>query len=358
MSGSVFQDKRTGRWGVSKYWEGVRYRIFQYNGEYIFTERVANKLLSKIQADIDNGTFVPKAYLPESPLSVRQYAEQWLSLLTVCTATKRFYRHSIAHAIRHLGDEDIRNLTHAKLLKFVQALGADGLGDKARANAVRTLRSMLGFAYKNEDIARIPPFPTVKVAQKEAIEYLDMEQQASVVSCIPEEHRGVFLMAMEYGLRIGEVRAIQWDAVEGDTLTVKRSWSAGTDLRQTTKTGEFRVYGLTDRAREIVETERRRHPFSKFVFMNKGWHYSASVLSRIWNGACKEAGIKIKLYNAARHSLGCQLLNEGYSLDLVQDALGHRTQGMTRRYAQRSRAQVTEALQNRGKVVQFKKEVK
>jgi len=37
-----------------------------------------------------------------------------------------------------------------------------------------------------------------------------------------------------------------------------------------------------------------------------------------------------------RHSLGCQLLDEGHDLSLVQEVLGHRRQEMTRRYEKRT----------------------
>jgi site-specific recombinase XerD len=55
-----------------------------------------------------------------------------------------------------------------------------------------------------------------------------------------------------------------------------------------------------------------------------GKPYTNKNLNRIWHDACKKAGIEIKLYNAIRHSLGCQLLDEGHDLSLVQEILGTR----------------------------------
>ena len=60
-----------------------------------------------------------------------------------------------------------------------------------------------------------------------------------------------------------------------------------------------------------------------------------------------KVGIKIKIYNGVRHSLGCQLLDLGYDLSLVQDQLGHTKPEMTIRYAKRSNSTLAEALKDR-----------
>ncbi|MCX5837261.1 MAG: tyrosine-type recombinase/integrase [Deltaproteobacteria bacterium] len=64
-------------------------------------------------------------------------------------------------------------------------------------------------------------------------------------------------------------------------------------------------------------------------------------------------GIGIKLPNAARHPLGCQLMGEGDDLSMVQKVLGHRRQEMTRRYARRTAKHVGNILADRRWVVQL-----
>jgi len=71
-------------------------------------------------------------------------------------------------------------------------------------------------------------------------------------------------------------------------------------------------------------------------------------LNVIWAEACRKAGIrKIKLYNAIRHSLGCQLLDKGFEFDKVQKVLGHTRPEMTKRYAKRSNESITQMLVDR-----------
>jgi site-specific recombinase XerC len=56
---------------------------------------------------------------------------------------------------------------------------------------------------------------------------------------------------------------------------------------------------------------------------------------------------------AIRHSLGCQLLDNGVELEMVRDIYGHSTTDMTRKYTKRTPRRMLEALENRGKVVDF-----
>ena len=161
----------------------------------------------------------------------------------------------------------------------------------------------------------------------------------------------VFRFAMEYGLRIGEVRAIMKDAVKDGRISIKRAFSDN-DLRESTKTGDVRAYDLTPYAKEIIDALPAH--FSPFVFVREdGKPYTNKNLNAIWRAACEKAGIRIKLYNAARHSLGCQLLDEGKDLSFVQEVLGHRQQEMTRRYARRTAKHVGNVLADRRRVVQL-----
>ena len=96
---------------------------------------------------------------------------------------------------------------------------------------------------------------------------------------------------------------------------------------------------------------------SPFVFTRTdGKPYTSKKLNKIWHKAGDETGIKIKMYNGVRHSLGCQMLEMGAPLDVVQDQLGHQTSEMTRRYAKGSINVRKDYLEKRGKVVENMKE--
>lgn len=96
---------------------------------------------------------------------------------------------------------------------------------------------------------------------------------------------------------------------------------------------------------------------SRLVFvLDDGKPYTSKNLNKVWHEACEKVGIKIKMYNGVRHSLGCQLLDMGYDLSLVPDQLGHTKMDMTRRYARRSKKVLADALiRRRGTILKLKK---
>jgi len=90
-----------------------------------------------------------------------------------------------------------------------------------------------------------------------------------------------------------------------------------------------------------------------FVFIREdGGPYTDKNLNLIWLKACNDAGVgKIKLYNAIRHSLGCQLLDLGVPMYAVQKVLGHSRPEMTKRYAARTTDAITQMLERRTAMV-------
>ena len=351
MGGSIQYDKRSRRFYIDVYWDKQHHKIWSNpnTGEKFYDKRQANKLLGRIQTEVDEGDFHPRYWKPDSPMIVKEYYKEWLESVDVSDKTRRDYRGYFKnHIIPNLGATDIRHIRHKHLTVLHRKLK---LSDKGKYNILGALKSMLRWAYRSEDISKVPPFPVLSFQLPE-ITYLTFEQQEKVLSQIPEEHRPIFETGMEYGLRTQEVRALQKDCIEGDEITIKRAFSDNT-LNEKTKTGQVRRYQKTKYIIGILESI----PFSlsPFVFVRKdGLPYTNKNLNTIWRNACKKADIKIKLQNALRHSLGCQLLDQGEDLDLVRQTLGHTKSEMTRRYAKRSNNVITNALdKRRAKVIQI-----
>ena len=188
------------------------------------------------------------------------------------------------------------------------------------------------------------------------IEYITFEQQTTILSFIPEKHRPIFQFMIEYGCRPGEARALQWDCIKEGYIVIHRAFSNNI-LREKTKTGRTRRYPITSYIQEVLDNIPLH--ISPFLFIrDDSKPYTSKNLNTMWHEACEKAGIKIKLYNGVRHSLGCQLLEMGYDMDLVREQLGHTKVEMTQRYAKRSNKTLGDALETRRKnVVKFKEKV-
>ena len=170
MGGSYHYHELAKRYYVSIYWEKKPHKIWKYNGEPLWHEKTAAKLLNKIRAEIDDGTFNLRSYFPESPLSLKSYAETWLRASMASPATIKFYRKAIARVVDYFGPEfDIRKFTHGKLQVFYNELS---LSEKGKYNVLSTLKTMLHFAYQDELIKKVPPFPKMPLGLPQEIAYL------------------------------------------------------------------------------------------------------------------------------------------------------------------------------------------
>ncbi|MFZ0389451.1 MAG: tyrosine-type recombinase/integrase, partial [Calditrichia bacterium] len=352
MKGSCHYDKKSNRWFVSIYWDGKRHKIFRHpiTREPFWSKKSAEKQLNRIRTEVDDATFNPKHWKPDSPMSTRGYAQEWLDVIDVSKNTLKDYRSSVTnYIIPFFGDKDLRHIRHNDLVKFHKWIPR---ADKGKYNVVSALRTMMRWAWRNEDLPRVPPFPKLSYALPE-IEYLTLDQQESILEAIPERHRPIYQFMMEYGVRPGEARALQKNCLENGYVIIRRAFSEN-ELK-TTKTGTIRRYQITPYFQQVLDEMPVN--LSPFVFVRSdGKPYTGKNLNNIWHDACARVGIKIKMYNGVRHSLGCQLLDMGYDMDLVREQLGHTKTEMTRRYAKRTKQSLADALiSRRSQVVNIEK---
>lgn len=335
------------------------HKIWKYNDLPILHEQIGEKLLGKIRSEIDDGTFDIRFYLPDKPLNIKAYSESWLAGSKSCQNTKRVHRSAIKKACEAkdkngnviLGDCDIRKITFGKMSTIQQTMTGSV---KWKNSVIIALKAMLNYALKDGVINRMPAFPSLEEYQQDVIEYLEFDEQQKVLAEIPEEHRPVFMFGMELGLRIGEVRALKKDCIQDGHVIIKRSMSQW-ELRETTKTYRMRKLPLTTRAKEILRINRPSFSDYLFTFNGKLPYYERKMRD-IWKAACQKSGITINQKNAIRHSLGCQLLDEGVDLEMVRDIYGHASTDMTRKYVTRTPRRMLEALEKRGQVIELMRE--
>ncbi|MFA5324251.1 MAG: site-specific integrase, partial [Smithella sp.] len=270
MGGHVYFHKPAKRCRVSIPFNGIQEKFWKVrinNGQWepIWDKKTGTKLLSLMQADIDKGCFDPRTYRPDSPLSIKEFAETWLKTSRACKNTKKGYRWAANKVIKYFGeDQDIREFTHSKLLLFMQSIN---LSDDSIYGIMGALKTMLRFYQKDVPGFVLPIFPPLTKPEPETTAYLTFEEQQNVLAAIPERHRPIFIVMMEYGIRPQEATALKWDCVTETHITFKRSHSEY-ELRETTKTGDkgIRVEEITTRAREALTSARSFPSFQGWVF--------------------------------------------------------------------------------------------
>lgn len=368
MGGTVIRQRD--RFFIQLYWDGKKERFWTYllKEDWIpfYDEKTAWKVLGAMQTEIDVGDFNPKAWRPGNPFSVSKYSEVWLRHADITKNARKTYRSCIKHAGEFFKNKPIHAIRKVNILDFKTYLQKKEYSPSMVYNSVTALKTMLRFAYDNEDIRKIPPFPKLSKDIKDEIEYLTIEQQEAILSNIPWYHRPIFEFMMEYGLRVQEGEAFMKDCIGGSSpqfptgsIEIRRRYSEY-ELLEYDKTGNAIKYGITSRCKRILADAARaarehfENEVSPFAFIKNrtGSHYDNKALNRIWKDACSKTGVSIKLQNALRHSFACQLLDEDVPYEDVSSLLRHTSVQITKdRYGRRSKAKLQNILENRGQMV-------
>ena len=144
-------------------------------------------------------------------------------------------------------------------------------------------------------------------------------------------HRDATLILITYrhGLRVSEVIALQWNAVDLDRgqLHVQRL-----------KNGVPSVHPLRGPEIRALRKLRRNSPRSSYVFVSeRGGPLSDSSVRKIVDRAGERSRLPFPVHpHMLRHATGYKLANEGHDTRAIQHYLGHKNIQHTVRYTQLS----------------------
>jgi integrase len=324
---------------IDLYWKGERLKLYSTKeGDPFYSERQANRILEKINAEIDADEFNPKNYSKRELKALRldAYATAWLGRqrlrLEAGEISHGYFRElrSVVnnHLIPNLGSRDIRNFTKGILDDFLVTIQ---VSPKSKKNILGVLRAIFTDAHDREDITRIPNFPQVSVADPQ-VRWLDPDAQDAILAQFTDPVRKAFFaLLVHMGIRPGEARALKWEDVdlEHGLLHIHAAMDLG-HFRNTTKEQDERWLPIPPELKEIMGGLERG---LGFVFTLGGRPYAQQRIGKWWRKAATAAGYDISLYMATKHSLGCRARLAGVPLDVIQDYFGHKSAVSTRRYA-------------------------
>lgn len=139
----------------------------------------------------------------------------------------------------------------------------------------------------------------------------------------------VFVVALETGLRKGDLLGLKWSSVD---------LAAGVVSVRTGKTGQEVVIPMSRACRESLEECRSLPIVGRQVFVtDDGRPVALETIKRYFVIAKQLAGINRRLrFHDLRHTFGSQLASAGVPLQVIAKVLGHSSIRMSERYARPS----------------------
>lgn len=134
----------------------------------------------------------------------------------------------------------------------------------------------------------------------------------------------LYTLAIDTGMRQGELLALEWSDVEGRRVNVSRSLEerrGGHAIRPTKTRSGRRVVVISESTRRVLSSVPRR---STLVFpSSSGGFIWKSNVNRPFRRHCVDAGVRVISFHGLRHTSASLLLDAGVSVKVVSERLGH-----------------------------------
>ncbi len=304
-------------------------------------------------AEVQKGTV---AYTGKYKLT--DFAKTWYNdycLKNLAPKTQRSYKNHLNNRIvPALGHIDMIKLRPQHIIQFLEELKKPGLrldGKKGELSGesimycFRVLSSMLQDAMQWQIINNNPcnrvKAPTVKRHKykllseeeiKQMLQYLDEEQL---------KYRMIVLLAIDSGLRLGELMALKWSDIDmkNNILNVTKSNQAlggkGVFTKSPKNESSVRNLVLSASIMELLKKYSLWQKEQKFMLANK-WHDENWLFTK-WDGQAmypttpsqwfrkflKRKGLPHMPFHALRHLSATLLISLGIPLKNVSNRLGH-----------------------------------
>jgi integrase len=227
------------------------------------------------------------------------------------------------HLVPAFGRLRLDEITTRHVEAFKAEKLAAELAPKTINNLLTCLGKMLRYAADCDIVEKLPRIKFVKTCRK-AIDFLQYDELDRLVEGAKHDPEALaaVLCSADAGLRVGEVRALEWgdlDLVAG-RLTVQR-----TDYRGyvgSPKGGRIRTLPLTRRL--VAALKAMRHLKGDSVFSDRaGLRWSRGEADTRLRRAYRKAGLRKIGWHTLRHTFCSHLAMRGAPVRTIQELAGH-----------------------------------
>ena len=270
-------------------------------------------------------------------ITVEELSAEWLLVNqsrlkpSTCQRYQGFLKN---HLEGSLGSMEVLYVTTVIIHQFAMERLSCGLSAQT-VNAVLTvLHSILKYGHRQYQLP-LPEIIYLSVEKKE-MRVLSQEEQKKLVGYLMQDldlcKLGV-LIALYTGLRLGELCALKWEDIGGDSITVRRTMQRlkknnidGTGLHigsPKTKTS-LRSIPIPSFLQEQIEPFRRPElAESYFLATTAGEIIEPRIMQYRFSRYLKDAGIDKANFHALRHTFATRCVEAGFEIKSLSEVLGH-----------------------------------
>lgn len=268
-------------------------------------------------------------------------------------STVNLYKNTLADALDFFGNVKLSSIDQLQYQQFLNHLGKH----LARNTVDTRHKKMRAFFNKAIELEYIKRNPTRKATVTGAdvafnkIQYLEDYEVDKLIQLLVESYsvsRGVIMLALQTGMRYGELVALMWSDIsfEKKQLQVTKSWDHhDTKTFAPTKTHENRIIFLDTFTVNYLKKYRKWHLeycFKNNISNKHALLFCATSDKPIDNNSCNKVLKKLHrninpdnnqiTLHKLRHTHTVQCLEAGLDIIYVSERLGHADTSTTQKY--------------------------
>jgi integrase len=310
------------------------------------------RTMDEVQAKLDEARQAQRkgTFVPGPKITTGQWLERWLRDVAkpnVRPSTFRSYSGLLRdHVLPTLGSIPLERLSPADVRQVMNAKLANGLSPRTVHHFRAVLRNALhqaerdGLVTRNAAALAEPPR-----VQRQEMKSLNPDQARAFQHAIKDDElEALYLIALDSGLRQGEVLGLRWEDVNLDAGTVRVSYAlqrvAGKLVlvepksktsRRAVKLGTVAALALREHhARQAQESGRVTWlPFGLVFTGPHGQPLDGVAVTKRFQAVLKAAGLPKMRFHDLRHSSASLLLAQGIPARVVMERLGHSNIALT-----------------------------
>lgn len=261
------------------------------------------------------GEFVASRYLPY----IKLYKRSWRTDETIL-------RLHVLPALRGLQLDEV---APELITEVLTSLREKGYSTGTTNRVVIVLRHLFNLALKwgVEGITRNPTASLPVAPDVCRQRFLTLEEAKRLIHSIEQDENKVaakaIMLLLLTGARRNEVTYAKWEQVDWDRKVL---------IIPLSKSGKRRAINLNNSAITILRAVDRL-PHNPFIFPSPITQRPSASLHFPWERIRKRAGLSDLRLHDLRHSFASFLVNQGVSLYIVQNLLGHSNSRYSQRYA-------------------------
>lgn len=228
-------------------------------------------------------------------------------------------------------DKSIDQITKYEVDRYKDyLLNIKKLSPKSVNNRLSVLSRCLKSAEEWEIIENAPRIKLLKVPPQK-YDYLNKNESESLLKNASGIWYELVLLALQTGLRFGELIALRWKDIDFDRkiLTVNRNIVRG--IEGSPKSNKSRIVPLTNTLFTVLRERKSENEFIFYDSYKKPLKYGNC--KRNLHKICAKAGLRKIGWHILRHSFASNLASQNNSIVAIKELLGHSDIKTTMRYS-------------------------